>query len=605
MKGQILQTFQSARSNFYLCGVLCALFIATGFSIEQRVLAAESTNSHRRNSIVVPADSATDENPTVINPSPTNRIREDGSVIDLTNISDPREMLRLYADLRGRTIRWPTNLSLPNVTFTADKPLNRQETTLALDALFGLNGVALIDIGEKWVNAARSESCQTSGNLNYETVAHLRHLTYLKPTELIPILQPFCSGANAILPLNADQALLLRDRPENVHRMLEVIQEVDVALPTEFISEIIPIKYAKASDIAAALHKSAPLEWKAKHRPVSENIVESGQDKVIADERTNSLLVYASREEMKQIKQIISRLDVVAAQILIEAVIIEINRTNGFAIKGIDDQEFSWMTNFVPIAVTNAPPAVEPTRPTRASGKAGFYRFAAISNDLDSFVTTLASNKSVRILQRPRIQTSDDEPAQLFVGESRPLEDMYPSGAYTCGSGGSAYSSIQAINLGVTLELTPSITSDKSVALDIHQSIEKANGSVTIENVGEVPITYRTEQSAKVIVRDRDVLLLDGSEERANTPLSPGKLKRMLTLNGLFHHSKSVTNHNELIILIRPTILPTPEVASLSKAEKDKMPGVKRAELDLQSEERIRLQQLEKQIKSDRDRFKR
>jgi type II secretory pathway component GspD/PulD (secretin) len=305
---------------------------------------------------------------------------------------------------------------------------------------------------------------------------------------------------------------------------------------------------------------------------------------------------------MKRIKEVIFSLDTVAAQILIEAVIIEVNRTNRLAIQALDDQEVSWMTNFVPIAATNAPPATVPTRATRPSGEPGFYRFAAITNDLDSFVSILATTNSARILQRPRIQTSDGEPAQLFIGESRPYsEDMYPSGSYTCGS---EYSSIQAINQGVTLELTPSITIDGTITLDIHQTIEEVNGSVTIANVGDVPITRRTEQNAKVIVPNGDVLLFDGSVERGNTPptSAPSKFKRVLTLNGLFHHSKSITNQNELIILIRPTILPAPEAATLlSEAEKDKTPGVKRAELEIQSEEANRLKQLEMNLKRDRD----
>jgi type II secretory pathway component GspD/PulD (secretin) len=615
MKGQILLTPQSTRSN--LC-LLCALFIAMTTSIEHRALAAESTNSQRRNPIVIPTESA-DENPLVINPSTTNRVRQDGIVIGSTNISDPHQMLQLYADIRGRTVRWSTNLSLPNLSFTADKPLTRDETTLALDASFGLNGIALIDIAEKWVHAVRSESCQTSSNPIYQTVAHLQHLTYLKPSELVPILQPFTSSdiANGLLPLNAQQALMLRDRPENVQRMLQVIQRVDVEPPPEYISEVIPFKYAKASEIVAAIHGFATNRFGKPSSPfgtrsslasppwllerLEQRVRSLGgpssfpRVKMLADERTNSLLVYAGREDMKRIKELVSNLDLVSAQILVEAVIIEVNRTNGFAIQGIDDHEFPWMTNFIPIAVTNTPAVSDPTRATRANLKAGFYRFAAISNDVESFVTTLASNSSVKILQRPRIQTPNGEPLQLFVGESRP----YPSGPYTtCGS---EYTSMPAINQGVTLEVTPSITNDGMVVLDIHQTIEKANGTVTIENVGEVPISSRTERSAKVLVNARSVLVLDGCLERTNATPRPGTFKRIVTLNGLFHHSKSVTNQNELIVLLRPTILPASEAAAqLSKAEKDKMPGVKRAELEIQFEEANRLKQLEKTLKDDR-----
>jgi general secretion pathway protein D len=361
---------------------------------------------------------------------------------------------------------------------------------------------------------------------------------------------------------------------------------------SEFISEVIPVKYAKASEIVDALNKSAPPEWRARHRDVTQNIVVSGQDKLIADERTNSLLVYATREEMKQIKEIISHLDIVSAQILLEAVIIEVIHDNNSKFSAIDNDKIQWTTNFISNVVTNAPPPTTPVPSTKSAQVAGFYRFAAISNDLDSLVTTLASNRSVTILQRPRIQTSDKEPAQLFVGESSP----YPSGSYTCGS------SMQTVNLGVTLELTPSITNNHLIALDIHQTIEEANGSIFIDNVGDVPITRRSERSAKITVRDRDLVVLDGFIERENTPPRPSKLKRVLTLNGLFHHSKSVTNQNEFVVLIRPTILPPPEVAAIiSKAEKDKMPGVKRFEAEIQSEEANRIKRLEENLKNDRE----
>jgi general secretion pathway protein D len=234
----------------------------------------------------------------------------------------------------------------------------------------------------------------------------------------------------------------------------------------------------------------------------------------------------------------------------------------------------------------------------KSARDAGFYRFAAISNDLDLFVTTLATNNSARILQRPRIQTSDEEPAQLFVGEARRLsDDAYYSGGAICG-----YSSIQMVNLGVTLELTPSITNDQLIALDIHQTIEQANGSVFIDNVGDVPITRRSERSAKITVRDGDLVLLDGSIKAENATPRPSKFKRVFTLNGLFHHSKTTTNQNELVVPIRPKILPAPEVAAqLSKTEKDKMPGVRRAETEIQSEEANRLKQLEKNLRNDRD----
>src|SRR5882724_2300594 len=72
---------------------------------------------------------------------------------------------------------------------------------------------------------------------------------------MVAVLQPFASAiANPILPIDSSQILVLRDFAENIKRMLQVIDEIDVSVPSEYISEVIPIKYAKATEIASALN---------------------------------------------------------------------------------------------------------------------------------------------------------------------------------------------------------------------------------------------------------------------------------------------------------------------------------------------------------------
>ena len=79
-------------------------------------------------------------------------------------------------------------------------------------------------------------------------------LKYAKPSELAPVLQPFAKLPTSILPIDGSQILVLRDYAENVKRMLEMIKQIDISVPSEFLSEVIPIKYAKASDISDALN---------------------------------------------------------------------------------------------------------------------------------------------------------------------------------------------------------------------------------------------------------------------------------------------------------------------------------------------------------------
>src|SRR5207249_3670601 len=185
---------------------------------------------------------------------------------------------------------------------------------------------------------------------------------YMKPTELVPVLTPFASLATAVMPIDASQILVLRDHTENVKRMLEMIERIDVMVPSEFISEVIPIKYAKVEDIASALNSlsggasgttigarptgTTPGATTPGARPgynqpgqfgqpgaigtgaagtpsaggtfsdrlnaiikraatSSGDLTIIGQTKIVADGRSNSLLIFATRQDMAMIKDIV------------------------------------------------------------------------------------------------------------------------------------------------------------------------------------------------------------------------------------------------------------------------------------------------------------
>ena len=651
----------------------------------------------RHNSIVVPSETDTNiENVIEPKPGPTNAPEEmiPPGTIDFRG-ADLNQVLELYAMLRQRTILRAANLASPTFVLKTQTPLTKTEAIKALDAMLALNGIAIVDVGDKFAKAAPSASAGQMGapfsNVRQsllpdmgQYLTHVIQLKYVKPSEMVAVLQPFASAiANPILPIDSSQMLVLRDFTENIKRMLQVVEEVDVAIPSEYVNEVIPIKYAKASEIASALNSlstgggggasiggggagggsrslsgtrstggfgrtgtgttygspggtSSPfgtqppgLTPQASGQQQSGNsftdrlrgiinraantgeIVVFGQTKMIADERTNSLLIYASREDMKTIKEIVAKLDVVLAQVLIEAVIIEVtlndSKNLGFSyLQGHPQGIGNYFQGIGAINNGNALSqgsfsAIGAAATNVGSLPSGFSYLANLgNNDLDISVTALASDSHAKILQRPRIQTSHNEPAQLFVGESRP----YPSGSYYGGGAFGGYSSIQAVNIGVTLEVTPLINPDGLVVMDIHQTIESANGSVNIANVGDVPVTSRKEAAAKVSVRDHDTIILGGLIETSKTKTDSGVpfLKDVPMLGYLFRSTSDSEIRNELIVLIRPTVLPTPEVAALTaRAEKDKMPGVKRTESEIQIEEANRLKQLDRNLKEDRE----
>ena len=647
---------------------------------------------------VKPTPGADQVGPTGLASSGTNALGEETIPPGMIKFqgADLTQVLDLYSELVNRTILRVSTLPGAPITLTTRTLLTKKEAIQALDAILALNGIAMVNVGEKFVKAVPEAAGNTAG-APFDTtsvtnmpelgqyITHVVQLKYAKPSELVPILQPFSKIPTAVLPIEGTQMLVLRDYAENVKRMLELVAQVDVAVPSEFVSEVIPIKYAKASEIASALNSlssgggsttvgagsgggggagggsrssgrssgvgrtggiggmggvggtgGSPGQAGGMMTPGGgagmanagaggssfsqrlQNIIQRagatssgdiqviGQTKIISDERTNALLIYASKEDMKIIKDIVSKLDVVLAQVLIEAVILEVTLTDsrslGFnylqrpkqvgdwtGVGAINNKQFLKATDFTGInGVTNTSGAIPQ----------GFSYLMNFNQDLDVTVTAIAGDSRAKILQRPRIQTSHNEPASLFVGENRP----YPTSSYYGGGGYGGYSSIQQLQIGVQLDVTPLINPDGLVVMDIHQKIDNFIGNVTIQNVGDVPVTSSKEAQAKVSVRDHDTIILGGLIETDKNNSNSGVpfLKDLPLLGYLFRSTSSDGVRKELIVLIRPTVLPTPEIAALAAtAEKNRMPGVRAAEKELRDEYKELLRKANKADEAD------
>jgi len=341
---------------------------------------------------------------------------------------------------------------------------------------------------------------------------------------------------------------------------------------------------------------------------VSGDIQVIGSTKIIADERTNSLLIFASREDMKVIKDIIAKLDVVLAQVLIEAVIIEVGLGDDFSLGVSYLQKPQTSGNFSGVGAINNKTFSRPsdylfsssgTNTVNGVIPPGLSYLGSFGQDFDVALTAVASDSRAKVLQRPRIQTSHAVPATLFVGQSRP----YPMGSYYGGGAYGSYSSIQQIQIGVTLEVTPLINPDGLVVMDIHQRIENVTENVQIANVGEVPVTSQKDAVAKVAVRDRDTIMLGGLIDTSKTKSASGVpyLKDIPLIGYLFRTTTTSDKRSEMIVLIRPTVLPTPEIAALTaRTEKDKMPGIKRAEVELEKSEADLIRKMDEEDKATR-----
>ena len=610
-------------------------------------------------------------------PAAPNNISEPDKVFPAGTIDFPSssldQILYFYAELVGRNMLRPTSLDPKKIDIVLKQttPLTKLEVVRMFEAAMYLNGVSVINVGEKFVTVMlTAEAFKIPGIISTNDVSDLPvmgtivtrvvQLKFVKPSEMQGILTPFISGTapNPIIPVESSGILVLRDNVANVKRMLEMIEKVDIVAQSEIISEVIPIKYAKAEEIASALSSvgggsggtvgtraapstavgsganrlgglgqpgsygqqpgatgipgttPAPAAGGASFGDRVRNLITKagqsgdltilGTTKIIADIRSNSLLVFASRQDMEMIKEIVSKLDVVLAQVLIETIILDVTLSDSWNL-GVSGAQNPYTfnknvrntagggNNGAPFfsSLTNAFPGNLPS---------GINYFGSLGSEpsFEVAVSAFAADNRVNVIQKPRIQTSHATPASIFIGSTVP----YVSGTYYgygAGTGGS--SSYQQLRVGIGLNVTPFINQDGLVVMKIDETIDELDGSTEIQNVGAVPNTKSSTLSAEIAVRDRETIILGGIIRNSDTKNKSGVplLKDIPLLGALFSSRDSSKKRQELIVLMRPTVLRTPEAAALQvEVEKNRLPGIRAAEKQLDKVELERANQEKK-----------
>ncbi len=602
--------------------------------------------------------------------------------IDFPNISVD-QVLEVYGQLVKRTV---LHAQLPPATITlkTETALTTTEAIQALKTVLAMNNITMIDVGDKFVKAVTANlagmqgqvfNSRTPGQLpeDDEFVTQIVQLKYVKPKDIVPVLAPLANMQNSILPIDDNNMMIIRDYSPNIKRMMELIKQIDVTIPLDFESEVIPIKYAQAQDIASALSSlgggtgtsigkgsnvggggsrtgtmggmgggmggvggygsggigtgTLGSTGVGQQNPYGStaaggnrtssfgdrlsNLVKKagaqgdfqvlGQTKIIADQRTNSLLVFASKQDMEMIKKIISQLDIVLAQVLIEAIIMEVSLDNSHSLGvsylqnsptsaghgyfnglfGVNNGTFLNSGSFVNAVGTNSPAI-----------PGGFSYWANFGNDFQATLTAIAADSRINVLSKPRIQTSHGVMANIQVGDQIPMV----SGTYFGGINGAASSQYQLQFVGIQLQVTPLINPDGLVVMDINEQVQNLGQTFTIDN-NQVPSTTQRSAQATVSVRDRDTIILGGmiSSQKSTTHSGVPLLKDIPGLGYLFRSTTVDNQRTELIVLIHPTVLPTPEAAALvASHERNRLPGVKAAEAEEQEDANKRMKEAEK-----------
>ena len=349
------------------------------------------------------------------------------------------------------------------------------------------------------------------------------------------------------------------------------------AIDSQSFIHVVKLQNSKAEDMAAVLSKvptKSSLQSQ-KSTPVTPNQppqqAKNEQISIIPSKDTNSLIITATPEEFTEIKRLINALDTVRDQVLIEAVIMEVNTSDGWTF-GID-----WFLRggagkgnaFGEQILGNAPNYTEKsiyntTVPLFTGFNLGYFSEKGALGFL--LLNATANDNKVNILSTPQILTLDNQEAVIYAGSEVPV----PTNAKYDSNNNLTYT-FDYKSVGIKLKVTPHITDSDRITLDLYQEANSIISEGTIEGATYTPPTLgKRDITTKVTVYDGKTIVVGGLiSNQASTVESKVPILGDIPLLGWLFKNKTVKNEKKnLLIFISPTIATKKEVIENISNEK-------------------------------------
>jgi general secretion pathway protein D len=287
---------------------------------------------------------------------------------------------------------------------------------------------------------------------------------------------------------------------------------------------------------------------------------------VLADIRSNSIVVSGTTDDLRLLQTLIDKVDIVLPQVRIEVVIAEVklsdNDTNGFSALGLTVTNGKLVGvggNGAGFNVSGNSPNLGTTLVPNTSTFVTPAQGTLNGNNLTATIglVTTPRKGDLKILSVPAITTTHNKEATLFVGESRPVI----TGSTVAGTTGQITSTVSQRDIGITLKVLPLIGKDGAVQLQISQSVEDILGSTQLDGNAQ-PIIGRRTTDSYVSALSGEIVVLGGLQ-RTVTTKSTSRLGPIPIIGDLFGSSTTLEEKQELIIFLRPYVLNNSAVDNL------------------------------------------
>jgi general secretion pathway protein D len=269
---------------------------------------------------------------------------------------------------------------------------------------------------------------------------------------------------------------------------------------------------------------------------------------VVNDNRSNSIVVSGTADDIRLVRALVDKLDIVLSQVRLEVVIAEVtlddNNESGISALGLKiegDKLVGFSGTETTVAITNG----VVTRPGAVSG--------AMDLAAEIAIKTTPRKRNNSIITVPSVTTSHGKEAVFFSGETRPVVTGTIQSAAGGTTGLASSSTVTQQQIGTRITVTPFIGSDQSVQLDMKQTIEDVIGTVQVDQ-NQQYIIGRRETTNYVTAKSGDIIVLGGFRKDTNIR-ETNRLGPIPILGDIFGSRKKTKNRLELVIFLRPTVL--------------------------------------------------
>lgn len=356
-------------------------------------------------------------------------------------------------------------------------------------------------------------------------------------------------------------SVLISGEPNSRQLIIAIVKQLDREQFVQGNTRVIYLKYAKATDLVEVLTGIGDT-IQGEQKSAKPAIALRKDITIKAHEQTNSLILTAAPDVMRDLEGVIAQLDIRRAQVLVEAIIAEVQDADGLNLGIQWANKNSGMSQFtntgLPITTAIAGAnqykkegAVDSSIASTLNGlngiAAGFYQ-----GNWAMLLSALSSNSKNDILATPSIVTLDNMEAMFNVGQEVPVL----SGSQTT-SGDNVFNTVERKTVGIKLKVKPQINEGDSVLLEIEQEVSSVADAASSSSA-DLGATFNTRTvNNAVLVGSGETVVVGGLLDKsvADSVDKVPVLGDIPVLGYLFRSNSKKVSRRNLMLFIRPSII--------------------------------------------------